>query len=277
MLGPNGAGKTTLLRALAGLTPLTAGQIALDGRVLDDAASGRSSAAERPVGLVFQDYRLFPHLSRARQRRLRRALAWGRPRPSHARPRPRGGWTGSVSPSSPDARARRSCPAARRSGSRSPGRWRPDPALLLLDEPLSRWTRVPGWRCGPSCGATSTTSPDPALMVTHDPLEALVLADRLLVHRGRADRPGGPAGGGRPAAGHRLRRPARRPEPVRRPRRRRPGDAAARRRVRGARPRASTGRCWSPYARRRSWSAPRDPKVRARGTPGPGPWSVSRC
>ena len=64
VLGPNGAGKSTLLRALAGLLPVSSGQVRVDDERWDDAeASVFLPPAERRVGLVFQDYRLFPHLS----------------------------------------------------------------------------------------------------------------------------------------------------------------------------------------------------------------------
>ncbi|MGM0361054.1 ATP-binding cassette domain-containing protein, partial [Streptomyces griseoaurantiacus] len=61
LLGPNGAGKTTALRALAGLAPLspgTGGRLRLDGVPLE-----RMPPESRPVGVVFQDYLLFPHLT----------------------------------------------------------------------------------------------------------------------------------------------------------------------------------------------------------------------
>lgn len=64
VFGPSGAGKSMLLSALAGLAPLDAGRIALADRVLDDVDAGvRTPAHQRGVGLVFQDVRLFPHLT----------------------------------------------------------------------------------------------------------------------------------------------------------------------------------------------------------------------
>src|SRR5213080_415548 len=64
LLGPNGAGKTSVLRVLAGLLTLDAGRIALDGTVLDEPANAiRMPVEQRPIGMVFQDYLLFPHLS----------------------------------------------------------------------------------------------------------------------------------------------------------------------------------------------------------------------
>src|SRR5687768_12820237 len=64
LAGPSGAGKTTVLRAIAGLVALERGRIACGGETWLDTARGVSLAPERrAVGLVFQDYALFPHLS----------------------------------------------------------------------------------------------------------------------------------------------------------------------------------------------------------------------
>lgn len=62
LLGPSGCGKTTVLRAIAGFEPITGGHISLGGRQLSNA--GMTAPPEtRQVGVVFQDYALFPHLS----------------------------------------------------------------------------------------------------------------------------------------------------------------------------------------------------------------------
>ncbi|MDQ4084812.1 MAG: ATP-binding cassette domain-containing protein, partial [Actinomycetota bacterium] len=64
LLGPNGAGKSTALQALAGLVPLSGGRMDLAGTVLEDPAAGlRVPTEARRIGMVFQDYLLFPHLS----------------------------------------------------------------------------------------------------------------------------------------------------------------------------------------------------------------------
>jgi molybdate ABC transporter permease protein len=64
LLGPSGAGKSMTLRMIAGVTAPDRGRIALDNRVLYDSAAGvNTSAASRKIGVVFQDYALFPHLT----------------------------------------------------------------------------------------------------------------------------------------------------------------------------------------------------------------------
>ncbi|RME16798.1 MAG: ATP-binding cassette domain-containing protein, partial [Alphaproteobacteria bacterium] len=67
LVGPSGAGKTTTLRAIAGLARLEGARIEAGGQIWQDAASGRwVPAHRRRVGLAFQDYALFPHMSAAR-------------------------------------------------------------------------------------------------------------------------------------------------------------------------------------------------------------------
>src|SRR5436190_21454425 len=64
LIGPSGCGKTSLLRAVAGLEHLAGGSVRLAGELLGDAASGTHVAPrDRGIGMVFQDYALFPHLS----------------------------------------------------------------------------------------------------------------------------------------------------------------------------------------------------------------------
>jgi molybdate transport system ATP-binding protein len=182
ILGPNGSGKSTLLGAVAGLLPVSRGQILMDGRVVDDAATGAFlEAAERPVGFVFQDYRLFPHLSvldnvafspraRGTNRHDARAAAleWlarlGLTEFATRRPTDLSG-----------GQAQRVALARALAG---------DPALLLLDEPLSALDARTRLDVQTELNRHLSEFPGPCLLVTHDPLEALVLADRLLVLEG---------------------------------------------------------------------------------------------
>ena len=70
LLGPSGCGKTTTLRAIAGFEPVTAGEIRLEGRLVS-APGHRIPTEQRRIGMVFQEYALFPHL------RVRDNVAFG--------------------------------------------------------------------------------------------------------------------------------------------------------------------------------------------------------
>jgi molybdate transport system ATP-binding protein len=182
LLGPNGAGKTTLLRALAGLVALEAGRVVLDGVVLDDTGTGEHVPTERrPVGFVFQDYLLFPHLSalenvgfglRARglpkAEARRRATAWLERvgLAGHAGARPRA-LSGGQAQRVALARAMVS-----------------DPRLLLLDEPLAALDAATRTAVRRDLRRHLASFDGTRLLVTHDPLEAVALADRLVVLEG---------------------------------------------------------------------------------------------
>jgi molybdate transport system ATP-binding protein len=192
LLGPNGAGKTTVLRALAGLLPVAEGRVALDGQVLEDTARRLRVAAERrPVGMVFQDYLLFPHLSvlenvafGLRSRGVRRAAAR----------RAAGAWLERMGLSSAaDAR-----PGTLSGGQRQrvalARALATDPRMLLLDEPLSALDVSIRAEVRRDLRRHLRDFSGVNLLVTHDPLEAIALADRLIVvERGRVVQAGTPA------------------------------------------------------------------------------------
>ena len=179
VLGPNGAGKTSLLRALAGLTAVSEGSIRLGDQVLDDAATGTFVPAEqRPVGLVFQNYRLFPHLSvrdnvafavrsRGTNRRQARQYADRYLQQLHLT---------ALASHKPDqlsgGQAQRVALARALAA---------DPGLLLLDEPLAALDARTRLDVRSELRRYLADFPGPVLIVTHDPLEAMVMTDRLLV------------------------------------------------------------------------------------------------
>ncbi|MFW5416148.1 ABC transporter ATP-binding protein [Nocardiopsis sp. CNT-189] len=176
LLGPNGAGKSTALRALAGLQPLSAGRVLLEGRDIT-----AEPVERRPIGVVFQDYLLFGHMSalenvafgprcrgagRAEARAAAAALLadMGLEAYAHTRPRRLSG-----------GQAQRVALARALAV---------HPRLLLLDEPLAALdahTRVEV-RAGLSRRLHDFDGA--AVLVTHDPLEAMVLADRVTVLEG---------------------------------------------------------------------------------------------
>ena len=173
LLGPNGAGKTTALRALAGLTPLTDGHLRLDGAELD-----RTPPESRPVGVVFQDYLLFPHLSAldnvafgprchgaTKAEARAQAAAWldrlGLADHAGAKPRRLSG-----------GQAQRVALARALAT---------HPRLLLLDEPLAALDARTRLEVRAQLRRHLADFEAVAVLVTHDPLDAMVVADRLVV------------------------------------------------------------------------------------------------
>lgn len=179
VLGPNGSGKSTLLAAIAGLLPIDRGRIALDGEVFDDPANGVRRATERRrVGVVFQDLLLFEHLD------VRDNVAFGPRSAGRSRREAR-------------ERAQRHLEdigiahvARRRPAELSGGEAQlvalaralaTGPALLLLDEPLAALDVETRRRVRQVLAEHLASFRGPTVLVTHEPLEAIALADRLVI------------------------------------------------------------------------------------------------
>ncbi|MEU8221628.1 ABC transporter ATP-binding protein [Kribbella sp. NPDC048915] len=178
LLGPNGAGKSTALRAIAGLLALDDGRIALDSTVWDEPPGTFRTADRRPIGVVFQDYLLFNHLTclenvafglRARgvdkQAARKDAARWldtvGLSEYARTRPRALSG-----------GQAQRVALARALAT---------DPEVLLLDEPLAALDASTTLHVRAELGQHLSRFAGRTLLVTHDPLDAMVLADRLVI------------------------------------------------------------------------------------------------
>jgi molybdate transport system ATP-binding protein len=174
VVGPNGAGKTTLLRVLAGLIRPDRGRVTLGDLVLDGLPP-----EQRPVAVVFQDAVLFPHLSALDN------VAYGlRARGTNrgdARRRA-GEWLERVGLDPGQAASR---PAALSGGQAQrvalARALATEPALLLLDEPLSAVDVGAKAQLRRVLREQLATTPAVRLVVTHDPVDAMALADRLVV------------------------------------------------------------------------------------------------
>nr|WP_189329730.1 ABC transporter ATP-binding protein [Actinoplanes ianthinogenes] len=176
LLGPNGAGKTTALRALAGLAPLSGGHVTLAGQDLSATPPER-----RRVGVVFQDYLLFPHLS------ARDNVAFGPRRQGVDR---RGAhaiadrWLERVGLAEFARRKPRHLSGGQAQRVALARALAVDPALLLLDEPLAALDARTRLETRAELRRHLAAHPGATLLVTHDPLDALVLADRLVIIEG---------------------------------------------------------------------------------------------
>jgi len=175
VVGPNGAGKSTVLRVLAGLTAMAeGGWISLDGERLDLLPVER-----RPVGVVFQDHLLLPHLSALdnvayglrRRRGLRRVAARALA----------GDWLERVGVAS-RAEARPSQLSGGEAQRVALARaLAVEPALLLLDEPLAAVDAAARPTLRAELRRHLAGVPGVRVLVTHDPVDAASLADSVVV------------------------------------------------------------------------------------------------
>ncbi|MFN2288256.1 MAG: ABC transporter ATP-binding protein [Chromatocurvus sp.] len=182
LLGPSGCGKTTLLRAIAGFQAVSQGSIAVGGRVLST-ADAQVSPEQRRVGMVFQDFALFPHLDvsdnvgfglrhlprterRSRIARLLQMVSLG----DCAR-----AWPHELSGGQQQRVALARALA-------------PGPDILLLDEPFSSLDSELRTQLATEVRELLKTDGVTAVLVTHDQHEAFAMADSVsLLHDGRID------------------------------------------------------------------------------------------
>jgi len=177
LFGPSGSGKTTVLRALAGLDRPDEGTILQgDETWLDTARGVFVPARRRRVGLLFQDYALFPHLT------ARENVAFGLHRAGTAERARRTAETlailkldglGDRRPAELSGGQRQRVALARAIA--------PSPRLLLLDEPLSALDTPTREELRGELRALLLRLGVPAIVVTHDRIEALALGDRMAV------------------------------------------------------------------------------------------------
>ncbi|HET6310751.1 MAG TPA: ABC transporter ATP-binding protein [Candidatus Nitrosotalea sp.] len=188
ILGPNGAGKTTLLRALSGLIKID-GRVELAGQVLEDSATRlRVPTEERHVGLVFQDHVLFPHLN------VLDNVAFG----LQAQRRPDAkqlarGWLERAGLAEKAGSMPRELSGGQAQRVALLRTLATEPRLLLLDEPLSALDVTIRAEVRRELSRQLASFGGVRLIVTHDPLEAITLADRLVVlENGRVVQSGTP-------------------------------------------------------------------------------------
>jgi molybdate transport system ATP-binding protein len=185
LFGPSGSGKTTVLRAIAGLDRPDEGSVRFAGETWFDAAAGVFLPPQRRgVGFLFQDYALFPHLSVAAN------VGYGVARAGRAE-----------AVAAVAARLGLEALLPRRPGQLSGGQRQrvalaralaSRPRLLLLDEPLSALDAPARAGLRGELRRAIEEAAIPAIVVTHDRVEALALGDRILVVVDGAIRQAGP-------------------------------------------------------------------------------------
>jgi molybdate transport system ATP-binding protein len=179
LLGPNASGKSTTLRCLAGLLPIDDGRIELDGVALDDPAAHVFMPPERrPVAVVFQHYLLFPNLSALENVAFglrARGLAKASAREQAAAWLERVGLTDHAGhrPQALSGGQAQRVALARALAT--------EPRLLLLDEPLAALDAGTRSEVRRDLRRHLATFDGVRLLVTHDPVDAYALADRVVI------------------------------------------------------------------------------------------------
>ena len=186
LLGPSGCGKTTTLGLIAGFFPPTAGEIYLKGKPVVDLPSFR-----RDIGVVFQDYALFPHMSAADN------VAFGlrmRKVPAAEIAKRVADALDLVQLAGLGERGRCRCPAASGSASRSPARSSSIPPCCCSTSRCRTSISSCARRCASRSPAIQRRLGITTVFVTHDQSEALVMSDRIAVmNAGRIEQIGDPA------------------------------------------------------------------------------------
>jgi len=179
LIGPSGCGKTSLLRAVAGLERCAAGRISLDQELLaDEQRSVHLAAERRRIGMVFQDYALFPHLS------VEDNVAFGVAALPRAQRRQRvQKMLALVGLSQVAQRAPHQLSGGQQQRVALARALAPQPRLLLLDEPFSSLDVDLRERLAQEVRTILKESDTTALLVTHDQLEAFAVGDRIGVMR----------------------------------------------------------------------------------------------
>jgi iron(III) transport system ATP-binding protein len=182
VVGSSGCGKTTLLRAIAGFVPVATGTIEIDGVVVSG-PNFTAAPEKRSVGLVFQDYALFPHL------RVEDNIAFGLRHlgvaERTARVREMIDLVGLVKQA---ARYPHELSGGQQQRVALARALAPGPALLLMDEPFSSLDVELRARLGAEVRQILKASRTTAILVTHDQQEAFAMADRVgVMHAGRLE------------------------------------------------------------------------------------------
>ncbi len=171
LLGASGCGKSTLLGLAAGLLKVQQGEVAVAGEVLADPRRNPPPEA-RPVGLVFQDGALFPHMT------LRANVAFGMTR---ARQGEADMWLARVGLAGMGGRYPHELSGGQQQRAALARAMAPGPQVLLMDEPFASVDIVLRRALRRECRILLREAGTTVVLVTHDPAEALDVADRIAV------------------------------------------------------------------------------------------------